>query len=169
MRIYKVLKILLVLFTGPKTLSTLYKMKRTVREQVLTVILTRRQHMPGCSFHKGVQEKSEWRTKLSLPSSPLLFSPLLSVIFCHYSVRLVCDPERVSQSSTGCKMIFSSRRTFGPAVYLHWLLGNFYYSLGFIHLYLFSRVYVTGMECLSHQCSLWSNVALFIYVWIWQN
>lgn len=74
------------------THTTLYKMKHTVCEQVLAVILVRQQHMPCCSFQNGSQEKSE-RRRAKLPLS-LISLLLLSVISCHCSVLLMSDPER---------------------------------------------------------------------------
>ncbi len=57
--------------------TTLYEVKHAVCEQVLTVILVRQQHMPGCSFQRGSQEKSERRrAKLPLSLIPHLSSLL---------------------------------------------------------------------------------------------
>lgn len=68
------------------------KMKPAVCEQVLTVILARQQHMPGCSFQNDSQDKTEWRTKLTLIPS-LISWPSCSVMFFFFF--LVIDPKRI--------------------------------------------------------------------------
>lgn len=78
------------------TSSHTYKIKHAVCEQVLTVILVRQQLMPGCSFQKGSQEKSE-RRRVKLP-----LSIISHVISCYYSVLLMSDPE--SSSSFCCQI-----------------------------------------------------------------
>lgn len=82
-----------------RSLSCAHKTKRWVCEQVLTVILVRRQHMPACPpplsstrpphlFQKGGQEKAGGRGAYS--RCPGLSPPVIS---CHCGALLMTDPE----------------------------------------------------------------------------
>ena len=137
--------------------TTLYKMEHTACEQVLTVILVRQQHVPGCSFQKGSQEKSEQR-RAKLPSS-LISLPLLSVISCHYSGLLMTDPERQFIS-----LLWDTRCMSSPNKELSVSLKlgcNYSLFAG-----LMSSAWSTPQFSMSRKKQTCCHFALFIDVWI---